>query len=203
MESIKSFKELLETIQANKKYKILLHSCCGPCSSACIELLKSGFNIDIFYYNPNIDTEEEYNKRSIEQIRISKILNPDSSVLVDKYIQTDFSNAINGLEMLGEKSIRCYNCYKFRMRKTAEKAKELGYDFWTTTLSISPHKNSDWINEIGFELAEEIGIPFIYSNFKLKDGYKRSIELSKQYEMYRQNYCGCKYSKLERGITNE
>lgn len=89
------------------------------------------------------------------------------------------------------------------MRKTAETAKELGYDYWTTTLSISPHKNSNWINEIGFELSDEIGIPFIYSNFKLKDGYKRSIELSKQYEMYRQNYCGCKYSKIERGVNLE
>lgn len=203
MENIKSFNELLALIEENKKYKILLHSCCGPCSSACIELLKSGLNVDIYYYNPNIDTEEEYNKRSAEQIRISNILSPDSSVLIGKYQQSEFSNAINGLEMLGEKSIRCYNCYKFRMRKTAETAKELGYDYWTTTLSISPHKNSNWINEIGFELADEIGIPFIYSNFKLKDGYKRSIELSKQYEMYRQNYCGCKYSKIERGVSLE
>lgn len=203
MESIKSYKDLIQLIEENKKYKVLLHSCCGPCSSACIELMKNGLNVDIYYYNPNIDTEEEYNKRSAEQIRINSILNPDSSVLIGKYQQSEFSNAINGLETLGEKSIRCYNCYKFRMRETAEKAKELGYDFWTTTLSISPHKNSNWINEIGMDLAHEIGIPFIYSNFKLKDGYKRSIELSKQYEMYRQNYCGCKYSKIERGVNIE
>lgn len=203
MESIKSYNELLELINSDKKYKVLLHSCCGPCSSACIELMNKGLNIDIYYYNPNIDTEEEFNKRSAEQIRINSILNPDSSVLIGKYLQTEFSNAIKGLELLGEKSIRCYNCYKFRMQKTAEVAKELGYDFWTTTLSISPHKNSKWINEIGLEIANTIGIPFIYSNFKLKDGYKRSIELSKKYEMYRQNYCGCKYSKIERGVINE
>ena len=203
MENIKSFNELLQLIEDNKKYKVLLHSCCGPCSSACIELMKNGLNVDIYYYNPNIDTFEEYEKRSAEQIRISNILNPNSSVLIGKYLQKEFSDAINGLEALGEKSIRCYNCYKLRMRQTALKAKELGYDYWTTTLSISPHKNSNWINEIGFELADEIGIPFIYSNFKLKDGYKRSIELSKQYEMYRQNYCGCKYSKIERGVNIE
>ena len=203
MENIKSFNELLQLIEENKKYKVLLHSCCGPCSSACIELMKNGLNVDIYYYNPNIDTFEEYEKRSAEQIRISNILNPNSSVLIGKYLQKEFSDAINGLEALGEKSIRCYNCYKLRMRQTALKAKELGYDYWTTTLSISPHKNSNWINEIGFELADEIGIPFIYSNFKLKDGYKRSIELSKQYEMYRQNYCGCKYSKIERGVNIE
>ena len=165
--------------------------------------MKNGLNVDIYYYNPNIDTFDEYEKRSAEQIRISNILNPNSSVLIGKYLQKEFSDAINGLEALGEKSIRCYNCYKLRMRQTALKAKELGYDYWTTTLSISPHKNSNWINEIGFELADEIGIPFIYSNFKLKDGYKRSIELSKQYEMYRQNYCGCKYSKIERGVNIE
>ena len=203
MENIKSFNELLQLIEENKKYKVLLHSCCGPCSSACIELMKNGLNVDIYYYNPNIDTFEEYEKRSAEQIRISNILNPNSSVLIGKYLQKEFSDAINGLEALGEKRIRCYNCYKLRMRQTALKAKELGYDYWTTTLSISPHKNSNWINEIGFELADEIGIPFIYSNFKLKDGYKRSIELSKQYEMYLQNYCGCKYSKIERGVNIE
>ena len=200
MQNIESYNDLLSLIEENKKYKVLLHSCCGPCSSACIELMKKGLDIDIFYYNPNIDAEEEFNKRTAEQIRISSILTPNSSVLIGNYLKSDFSNAISGLEELGEKSIRCYNCYKFRMRKTALKAKELGYDFWTTTLSISPHKNSNWINEIGFELAKEVGIPFIYSNFKLKDGYKRSIELSKQYEMYRQNYCGCEYSKKERGI---
>lgn len=203
MENIKSYNDLIKLIEENKKYKVLLHSCCGPCSSACIELMKNGLNIDIYYYNPNIDTLDEFNKRSEEQIRINSILNPDCSVLIGDYSQNDFSNAVRGLEELGEKSIRCYKCYEFRMRKTAVTAKELNYDFWTTTLSISPHKNSNWINEIGFKLADEIGIPFIYSNFKLKDGYKRSIELSKQYEMYRQNYCGCHYSKKERGLDNE
>ena len=200
-----NYDKLLDEIISNLNYKpkLLLHSCCGPCSSACIELMKKGLNIDIYYYNPNIDTLDEFNKRSEEQIRINSILNPDCSVLIGDYSQNDFSNAVRGLEELGEKSIRCYKCYEFRMRKTALTAKELNYDFWTTTLSISPHKNSNWINEIGFKLADEIGIPFIYSNFKLKDGYKRSIELSKQYEMYRQNYCGCHYSKKERGLDNE
>lgn len=203
MNNINSYEALLESLKTKNDKKILLHTCCGPCSSTCIELLEQGFNVDVFYSNPNIDTIEEFNKRSSEQIRIAGILNKDTKVIIDPYDNNLFNEAIKGYEHMGEKSIRCYKCYLLRMERTCIYAKEHGYDFWTTSLSISPHKNSDWINEIGFMLAEKYNMPFIYSNFKLKDGFKRSIELSKQYELYRQNYCGCHYSKIERGIINE
>lgn len=203
MQQINSYNELLERLKTKNNQKILLHTCCGPCSSTCIELLEQGFDIDIYYSNPNIDTKEEFEKRSTEQIRIAGILNKNIQVIVDSYDNNLFNEAIKGKEYLGEKSIRCYECYKLRMERTCLYAKEHGYDYWTTSLSISPHKNSDWINEIGKILEEKYQMPFIYSNFKLKDGFKRSIELSKQYDLYRQNYCGCHYSKIERGIINE
>ena len=200
--SIETYQELELKINEHGKDKLLLHCCCGPCSSACLERLDSGFSVDLFFNNPNINTLDEYEKRATELKRIAGILNPASSVIIDEYHPESFSSAIKGLESLGEKSKRCYECYKLRMRAACIYAKEHGYQYWTTTLSISPHKNSDWINEIGFALATEFDMPFIYSNFKLKDGYKRSIELSKQYELYRQNYCGCIYSKRERGLSN-
>ena len=203
MNNVLDYKSLLSLIQDKTNKKILLHSCCGPCSSACIELLKEGFQVDVFYSNDNLDTIEEFNKRSEEQVRIANILTPETKVIIDPYTPINFYNSIKGFEHLKEKSIRCYHCYKLRMYKTALYAKEHNYDYWTTTLSISPHKNSTWINEIGFELSKIVDVPFIYSNFKLQNGYQKSIELSKKYELYRQNYCGCHYSKIERGIINE
>ena len=203
MNNVLDYKSLLELIQNKTNKKVLLHSCCGPCSSACIELLKEGFKVDIYYSNDNIDTLNEFTLRSEEQVRIAQILTPNSHVIVDSYTPKAFYESIKGYEHLKEKSKRCYHCYKLRMYKSVMYAKEHNYDYWTTTLSISPHKNSKWINEIGFELAEKYGVPFLYSNFKLQNGYQKSIELSKKYELYRQNYCGCHYSKIERGIINE
>ena len=203
MESITSYNSLLNLIEEKTNKKVLIHTCCGPCSTTCLELLLKGFNVDIFYYNPNIDTAEEFVRRSNEQIRVSNFLNASGKVIIPEYNQNEFNEAIQGLEYLGEKTLRCYKCYELRLRKTCEYAKKNNYDYWTTSLSISPHKNSDWLNEIGLKLAEEYQIPFLYSNFKLKNGYQKSIIYSKEYNLYRQNYCGCHYSKIERGIINE
>ena len=203
MKNINNYQELLDLLAQKTNQRVLLHSCCGPCSSACLELLKTGLNVDIFYANSNIDTIKEFDKRVAEQMRIAKILNPKSQVIVHPYDNNEFNEAIKGLEHLGEKSRRCYQCYQFRMEQCAKYAHEFGYDYWTTTLSISPYKNSEWINEIGVMLSEKYQVAFIYSNFKLKDGYKLSIALSKEYNLYRQNYCGCLYSKKERGLIDE
>ena len=178
--------------------KLLLHSCCGPCSSTVLERLCNFFDITVFYYNPNIDSEEEFEKRYKEQVRLIDEMNLNIKTIKGKYDYNCFLNAIKGLETLGERSIRCYNCYKERLIATAKYAKDNNFDYFTTTLSISPYKNSNWINEIGEELEKTLNISFLYSNFKLEDGYKRSIELSKIHDLYRQDYCGCIFSKNER-----
>lgn len=176
---------------------LLIHSCCGPCSSTVLERLSKVFKISIFFYNPNIDTLEEFEKRYEEQKRLIKEMELNIDVIKENYDENVFLEAIKGYEKLGEKSIRCYKCYYERLKMTSLRAKELNFDYFTTTLSISPYKNSNWINEIGMELEKEVGINFLYSNFKLEDGYKRSIELSKIHNLYRQDYCGCKFSKKE------
>ena len=200
MNPINSFDDLLKFVDQKTNQKVLMHSCCGPCSSACMTVLNKGLKVDIFFSNSNMDTVDEFIKRSEEQIRINKELNKDGKVIIDPYNPDDFNQAILGLEHLGEKSYRCYKCYEMRMERSAKFAKENGYDFFTTTLSLSPHKNSDWVNEIGQKLSEKYQIPFLYSNFKKQNGYQKSIEYSKEYNLYRQNYCGCKYSKEERGL---
>ena len=182
----------------NPKKTLLIHSCCGPCSSTVLERLSDFFDITVFYYNPNIDSEEEFEKRYKEQVRLIEEMNLNIKTIKGEYDYNCFLNAIKGLETLGERSIRCYNCYKERLTATAKYAKENDFDYFTTTLSISPYKNSNWINEIGEELEKTLNISFLYSNFKLEDGYKRSIELSKIHDLYRQDYCGCIFSKKER-----
>lgn len=177
---------------------LLLHSCCAPCSSHVISLLKDYFKITIFYSNDNISPVEEYQKRLEEEIRLCKELDSSIKVVFDSYQADDFNQAVQGYESLGERSQRCYQCYQLRLEKTAKKAKEEGFDFFTTTLSISPYKVTKWINEIGKELEEKYQIPYLYSDFKKEEGYKHSIELSKQYGLYRQDYCGCRYSLEER-----
>ena len=198
--NINDYPSLLNLINQNTQKKVLMHSCCAPCSSTCLDVLTKGLRVDIFYANPNIDTLEEFQKRSDEQIRLNNLINKQGQVIIDSYDNIEFLNYIKGYENLGERSKRCYLCYELRMRKTAKYAKDNGYDYFTTTLSLSPYKRADWINEIGIKLAEEYDIPFLYSNFKLKDGYLKSINFSKQYDLYRQNYCGCRFSKLERGL---
>lgn len=188
----------LETIDTNKKNpKLLLHSCCAPCSSYVIEYLSKYFNITILYYNPNISPKEEYEKRKEEQISlINSIKTINNLNIIDcDYDNNIYEEKIKGLENEPEKGSRCTVCFNLRLEKTAKKAKELNYDYFGTTLTVSPYKNCDLINEIGLKLQDKYNIKFLISDFKKKNGYKRSIELSKKYNLYRQNYCGCKYSK--------
>ena len=177
--------------------RLLLHSCCAPCSSYVIEYLSNYFDITIFYYNPNISPIEEYLKRKDEQIRL---INTISTIGKLDIIDCDYDNnlyeeAIKGLEFEPERGKRCTVCFNLRLDKTANKAKELNYDYFATTLTVSPYKNSNLINDIGMEIQNKYNVKYLMSDFKKKNGYKRSIELSKKYNLYRQNFCGCKYSK--------
>ena len=184
---------------------LLLHSCCGPCSSYCIEYLSQFFNITVFYYNPNIYPDEEYYTRVKEQERFIKEFptkHPVSFIEGD-YDTKSFYEMAKGLEHEPEKGARCHKCYELRLRRTAQVAKEKGFDFFTTTLTISPMKDSQVLNEIGQRIATEEGVPWLVSDFKKKEGYKRSTELSKEYCMYRQDYCGCVYSYRDRQAQKE
>lgn len=199
----KLLEEEINKIKDNKiKPKLLLHACCGPCSSYVIEYLSNYFDITIYYYNPNIYPENEYLRRLNELIKFIKEFNNKITVIEEKYSTKDFYNNIKGLENLGEKSKRCFNCYNFRMEKAAIYAKENNYDYFTTTLSISPYKNAEWLNEIGKDLESKYNIKYLFSDFKKKNGYKRSLELSKEYKLYRQEYCGCVYSCQEKNSVN-
>ena len=186
--------EILKNI--NKPLKLLLHACCAPCSSYVIEYLSKYFDITILYYNPNIYPFDEYTRRMNElKDFLTKYKTINKVKLIEvPYNDKEYYNSVVELENLGERSIRCYNCYKFRMEYAAIYAKDNNFDYFTTTLSISPYKNSLWINEIGEELESKYGIKYLYSDFKKKNGYKRSLELSSIYNLYRQDYCGCKFS---------
>ena len=181
--------------------RLLLHSCCAPCSSYVLEYLRQYFEITVFYYNPNISIDVEYRKRVAEQKRLIDAYNqlPDSgysiSVIEGDYEPDVFYAAAKGLEQCPEGGERCFACYALRLRKTAELAKKLEQDYFTTTLTISPLKNAAKRNESGERLSEQYQIPWLASDFKKKNGYKRSIELSAEYNLYRQNYCGCVYSQ--------
>jgi len=195
--------ETLEQIKlTNKIPKLLLHACCAPCSSYVLEYLSEFFETTIYYYNPNIHPENEYMRRINELKKFLTEFKPKNKVnlIEENYNTLEYFNKIKGLENLGERSKRCYKCYEFRMEKAVEYAKENNYDYFTTTLSISPYKESNWINEIGSLLESKYKIKYLYSDFKKKNGYKRSLELSKEYGLYRQDYCGCIYSKQEREI---
>jgi len=193
---------LAELATFDKPKTILLHSCCAPCSSHVISFLTNYFNITILYYNPNICPYEEYLKRKEEQIRLIKTLKTNNKL---DYIDCDYDNniyesKISGLEHCPEGGNRCHVCFNLRLTKTAKLAKELNYDYFCSTLTVSPHKNSQLINQIGLEISKEHNIKWLPSDFKKDEGYKKSIELSKQYNLYRQDYCGCIYSKREKSI---
>lgn len=186
--------EIIESL--NFRPKLLLHSCCGPCSTTVLTLLVSHFDITVLYYNPNIEPKEEYYKRKEEQIRFIKEFNNEHIKFMDcDYNNQDFRNRVVGLEQEREGGARCAVCFKLRLEKTAEIAKALDFDYFGTTLTVSPHKNSEVINKIGALLETEYGVKYLYSDFKKKDGYKRSIELSKKYNLYRQDYCGCEFGR--------
>ena len=179
--------------------RLLLHSCCAPCSSYCLEYLSQYFRITVLYYNPNIFPKEEYDYRVSEQVRLVKSMESTHpiEVISTTYRPEEFYQAVQGLEKEAEGGLRCFACYELRLRETARIAKKESFDFFTTTLSISPLKKADKLNQIGAALSEEYGIPYLFSDFKKKGGYQRSVELSAEYGLYRQNFCGCVYSKLE------
>lgn len=190
--------KLINKIEGENTIKsLLLHSCCAPCSSYVLSYLNRYFNITVFYYNPNITNQEEYLKRKQEQIRLISELPAVNkiSILDADYNPEKFFEISNGLEDCREGGERCFKCYELRLKATAEAAKENDFDYFCTTLTISPLKNAQKINEIGHILGDEYGIPFLPSDFKKKEGFKKSIELSRIYNLYRQNYCGCIYSK--------
>ena len=174
------------------KKKLLLHSCCGPCSTVVIERLKDDFDVTVFYFNPNIEPKEEYEKRKVEQQKVCEFFNVP-------FIDYDYDNAgwhkfVEGLENEREGGDRCEKCFLFRLNCTAKYAKENGFEIFATTLSVSPHKNTLVINKVGEKFSKEIEIEFLPENFKKKDGYLRSINPSKELELYRQNYCGCSFA---------
>lgn len=193
---------LLEQPETKGKH-LFLHSCCAPCSSYVLEYLRSFFSITVFYYNPNITEDAEYRKRVIEQKRLIGIFNAKGDaypieIMEGDYVPEQFFAMSRGYEKCPEGGERCFRCYEMRLRETALQAKKAGADYFTTTLTISPLKNAAKINEIGQQLSEELEVPFLPSDFKKKNGYKRSVELSKEYDLYRQDYCGCIFSKAER-----
>ena len=190
--------KILNSINLEHKPSLLLHSCCAPCSSAVLERISKYFKITILFYNPNITDYEEYLKRKEELKRLIKDVGYDIKIMDCDYDKEKFISLALGLENKREGDIRCYKCYKLRLEKTAMEARNNNFDYFTTTLSISPYKNSKWLNEIGEELALKYNINYLYADFKKKNGYKRSVELSNIYHLYRQDYCGCIYSKVER-----
>ena len=182
---------------AGKVPRLLLHACCAPCSSYVLEYLASHFSITVQFYNPNIGEEEEYLHRAEELKRLIGEMPAKYQVSYTEgpYEPEKFEKMAQGLENVPEGGERCFRCYELRLRESAAFAKENGFDYFTTTLSISPLKNAQKLNQIGAALSDEYGVPYLFSDFKKKDGYKRSLELSKVYGLYRQNYCGCRFSK--------
>lgn len=197
----KELDRLITDLQKEEKVPtLLLHSCCAPCSSYVLEYLSNYFRITVLYYNPNIYPESEYSKRIIEQQTLIGAMRTKYPVqfIAGDYEKEKFYTMANGLEEVQEGGVRCFKCYELRLREAAEIAKAGGYEYFTTTLSISPLKNAAKLNEIGLKLAEEYGVAYLTSDFKKKNGYKRSVELSAQYGLYRQDYCGCEFSMRQR-----
>ena len=190
-------KEMVKLISVLEKERtkptLLLHACCAPCASYCIESLKDAFDLTVFFYNPNMDSQKEYNLRSEELRRFCEKVGV--KYLIEDYIPQEFYSVAKGLENEFEGGSRCKKCFRLRLNKTATYAREKGFNYFATTLTVSPLKSAKNLNEIGFELEKEIGVNYLGTDFKKRNGYIRSIELSKEHNLYRQNYCGCVYSK--------
>lgn len=196
----KNYQLILEqTIKslAGKRPTLLLHSCCGPCSSYVMEYLAQFFDITIFYYNPNISPEAEFRFRAAEQERLIEEMGLGVRYQLGKYDPERFFALAKGLEAMPEGGERCFRCYQLRLEETAQLAKAQDFDYFTTTLSISPHKNAQVLNRLGEEIGTAYDVPYLFSDFKKKNGYRRSCELSEVYHLYRQDYCGCPFSKAE------
>ncbi|WP_440321899.1 epoxyqueuosine reductase QueH [Laedolimicola sp.] len=202
----KELDKVIEVLQRQGRVpRLLLHSCCAPCSSYVLEYLSRYFEITVFYYNPNIYPPEEFGKRVEEQKRLIAQLPAEHpiSFLDGPYEPERFYEMARGLEQVPEGGERCFKCYRLRLTETAEMARAGKYDYFTTTLSISPLKNAEKLNEIGGQLAKDYGVDYLYSDFKKRNGYKRSTELSREYGLYRQDYCGCVFSMRERRAQQE
>ena len=194
----KELDKLIKKLEAEKRVpRLLLHSCCAPCSSYVLEYLSNYFSVTVFYYNPNIYPESEYTKRLFEQQMLIDKLPAKHPVAfaAGPYVSGRFYEMAKGLEHVREGGERCFRCYELRLKETAKMAKAGEFDYFTTTLTISPLKKADKLNEIGRKAGEESGVPYLMSDFKKKNGYKRSIELSREYGLYRQDYCGCTFSR--------
>jgi len=190
--------KLLEIVKDFKEDKPRFHSCCGPCSTQVLSFLVDYFTITVYYYNPNIEPEDEYLKRKGEQIKFIQAFNKEHDNKI-AFLESDYENIkyrdyVKGLEEEPEGRARCSKCFYLRIYETARRAKKGDFEYFGTTLTVSPHKNSQVINKIGEVIAEELDIKYIYGDFKKNDGYKKSIEYSKKYDLYRQNYCGCLFS---------
>ena len=191
--------KLNELEKTGEKPKLLLHACCAPCSSHTLDFINKYFDIVLYFCNPNISPESEFDYRLNELKRLVREMNLDIQVIEESYDSKPFYELAKGLESLPERGERCQKCIRYRLEMTAKKALELNCGLFTTTLTISPHKDCAFINECGAEVSEKYGVDWLYSDFKKHDGYKHSIELSRKYNLYRQNYCGCVYSKINRG----
>ena len=195
----KQMDAVVASLPQGERPRLLLQSCCGPCSSYVLEALTPYFRVTVLYYNPNIQPRAEYDLRLENQRKIIAALPTPSAVdiLECDYDGEKYDAAVKGLEAEPEGGARCTVCFRLRLEETAKRASELGYDWFCTTLTVSPHKDAERLNQIGKALGERYGVPFLPSDFKKREGYKRSIQLSKEYELYRQDYCGCLYSKCE------
>ncbi len=211
MENKKNYnKEMKHIVEENRKAEVkpglLLHACCAPCSSACMERVWEDFDTTMFFYNPNITNAEEYGKRSEELRRLIESYNGEIAFLEGRYDPREFTAIAKGYEDCPERGERCLRCYELRLKEAGVVAKEKGFDYFTTTLTLSPLKDASVLNEIGYRVADEINgaevagkeVKWLPSDFKKENGYKRSIELSKEHNLYRQDYCGCVYSAMAR-----
>ena len=197
MNAVNYDKLMQEELRGAQDKRLLLHSCCAPCSSHCLSELSPQIGVTVLYYNPNLDCAEEYEKRKREQIRFLRETGLADFLDCD-YAPEDYISAVRGLEEEKEGGARCTVCFRLRLERTAREAKARGFDYFATTLTVSPLKNAKLINEIGFAVAEEVGVKYLPSDFKKRGGYLHSVRLSEEYGLYRQDYCGCAFSKAER-----